>query len=83
MALRPFVVPWPLFSFLILCTVGWTPWTGDQPAAWPLPTHRTTQTQKKRTQTSMPQVGFELTIPAFERAKTVHALDCVATVIDL
>jgi hypothetical protein len=27
-------------SFLILCTVGWTPWTGDQPAAKPLPTHR-------------------------------------------
>jgi hypothetical protein len=29
----------------------------------------------------MPQVGFELTIPAFERAKTVHALDRAATVI--
>jgi hypothetical protein len=39
------------------------------------------QTQKKRTQTSMPQVGFERTIPAFERAKTVHALDHAATLI--
>jgi hypothetical protein len=29
----------------------------------------------------MPQVGFEPTIPAFERAKTVHALDFMATVI--
>jgi hypothetical protein len=29
----------------------------------------------------MPLVGFELTIPAFERAKTVHALDRGATVI--
>jgi hypothetical protein len=29
----------------------------------------------------MPQVGFEPTIPAFERAKIVHALDCAATVI--
>jgi hypothetical protein len=29
----------------------------------------------------MPQVGFEPTIPAFERAKTLHALDGVATVI--
>jgi hypothetical protein len=29
----------------------------------------------------MPQVGFELMIPVFERAKTVHALDRVATVI--
>jgi hypothetical protein len=26
-------------------------------------------------------VGFELTIPAFERVKTVHALDISATVI--
>jgi hypothetical protein len=29
----------------------------------------------------MPQVGFEPTIPAFERAKTVHALDRPANVI--
>jgi hypothetical protein len=32
---------WPLvFSFLILYTVGRTPWTGDQPVARPLATHR-------------------------------------------
>jgi hypothetical protein len=31
-------------------------------------------------QTSMPWVGFEPTIPAFERAKTVHALDRATTV---
>jgi hypothetical protein len=53
----------------------------DQPVARPLPGHRTAQTQNKRSQTSMPQMGFELTIPVFERAKTVHALDCAATVI--
>jgi hypothetical protein len=35
----------------------------------------------KRTQTSMPQVGFELTIPVFERAKAVDVLDRAATVI--
>jgi hypothetical protein len=29
----------------------------------------------------MPQVGFEPTIPVFQRAKTVHVLDCAATVI--
>jgi hypothetical protein len=29
----------------------------------------------------MPQVGFELTIPMFQRAKTVHTLDSVATLI--
>jgi hypothetical protein len=40
-----------------------------------------TYTQNKRTPTSMLWVGFESTIPAFERAKTVHALDRLAPVI--
>jgi hypothetical protein len=35
--------------------------------------HRTTQTQNKRTQTSIPRVRFEPTIPVLERAKTVDA----------
>jgi hypothetical protein len=39
------------FIFLILYTLGRTPWTGDQPVARPLSTHRTTQTQNKRTHT--------------------------------
>jgi hypothetical protein len=50
------------FSFLAIYTVGRTPWTEDQPVARPLPTHGTTQTQNKRTQTSISWVGFELTI---------------------
>jgi hypothetical protein len=66
--------PWPLSQFLNLYSVGRTPWTGDQPVARPLPTHRTTQTQNKNTQTSM-RVGFEPTIPVFARGKSVHALD--------
>jgi hypothetical protein len=70
-----FVGPWPLFQFLNLYTVGRTLWTGDQPFARPLPTHKTTQTQNTRRETSMPRVGFELTILVFERAKTFHALD--------
>jgi hypothetical protein len=37
--------PWPLFQFLILYTVGWIPWTGDQPVARTL----RTQAQNKRT----------------------------------
>jgi hypothetical protein len=53
----------------------------DQRVARPLPTHRTVQKKNKRTQTSMPPVGFEPTIPVFERAKTVHALDRAVTVI--
>jgi hypothetical protein len=40
--------------------------------------HRTTQTQNKSTQRSMSWVGFESMIPAFERAKTVHAWDRAA-----
>jgi hypothetical protein len=72
---------WPLFQFLNPYTVDRTPLTGDQPDAWPLPAQRTAQTQNKRTQTSMSQVGFEPTIPAFERTKTGHALDGAATVI--
>jgi hypothetical protein len=39
------------------------------------------QKQNKRTKTSMPRVGFEPTIPVFERAKTVHASDKAAIVI--
>jgi hypothetical protein len=80
-ALQPFVGSWPLFKFLDFYTVGRTPWTGDQPVVRPLPKHGAAQTQYKRTQTSMPQVGFESTIPVLERAKTVHASDRAANVI--
>jgi hypothetical protein len=69
------------FTFLILYTIGRTLWTGDQPVARPLPAHRTTQTQNKRTQTSMPRVGFEPTIPMLELSKTVPTSDCAVTVI--
>jgi hypothetical protein len=53
MALQPFVGPWPLFQFLNLYTIGTTSWTGDQSVARPIPTHKTTQTQNGRTETSM------------------------------
>jgi hypothetical protein len=69
------------FSFLIFIqTVGllrlWI-----SPVARPLPTHTTTQTQNKCTQTSMPRLGFEPTTPVFERVKTVHSLDRAPTLI--
>jgi hypothetical protein len=80
---RPFVGPCPLFQFLNVHTVGGNPWTGDQPVARPLLTYKTTRTQNKRTQIqiSMPRVGFEFTIPAFEGAKSVHASDRAAIAI--
>jgi hypothetical protein len=80
MALHPFVGPWPLFQFRSPI-YDRTLWTGDQPVARSLSTHRTTQTQNKRTQTSMTRVRFKPTTPVFEWAKTVHALDRAATVI--
>jgi hypothetical protein len=69
------------FSFLIFYIVSRTPWAGDQPVARPIPAHRAAQTQNKRTHTSMPQVGFEPTIPVFEGAKAVHVLDGAAAVV--
>jgi hypothetical protein len=77
LALQP---PWALasdFQFRDHFTDGRTPWTSDQLIARPLPKHRIdTYTY----QTSMLYMGFEPTIPASERAKTVHALDRSATV---
>jgi hypothetical protein len=61
------------FGFVILYTVGRTPWTGDQPVARPLPTRRTTETQNKCTQTSMLEWDSNPRPPVFKRTKTV---DC-------
>jgi hypothetical protein len=79
-ALQLFVRPGPFYSFLNFYS-QWDSLVGNKLVARPLPTHKTAQTQNKRTKTSMPQVGFEPTIPLFERTKTVYALDCAATVI--
>jgi hypothetical protein len=66
-------------QFLDDFTDGGTPWTSDQLVGRPLPIHRTTE---KHTQTpnNHALIGFEPTILASEQAKTVHALDCSATV---
>jgi hypothetical protein len=81
MALQLFIRPCLVFIFLMVYTVGWTPWMGVQPVARPLPAHRSAQTQNKPTQTSTPQVGFESTVPVFERVKTVLVLNRTTTVI--
>jgi hypothetical protein len=73
--------PGRFFSFIILYTVHRTIWRGDQPIVRPLPTHRIAQIQNKRTQTPMPRVGLEPTIPVFQGAKTVHASDLAAAVM--
>jgi hypothetical protein len=64
---------WLLFQFLHVYTVGRIPWIEDQPVARSLSTRRTTQTQNKRTQTSITLVRFEPTIPVIERTSTVYA----------
>jgi hypothetical protein len=56
------------FSFLISYTVGRSPWTGDQYVARLLPAYGIAQTQNKRTEKSMPRVGFEPMTPVFEWA---------------
>jgi hypothetical protein len=81
---NPFVGPWPPIQLHnLFFTDSKDPWTSDQPITRPLPAHRTTQTQNKRTQTFMSRVGFGPTIPVSERAKTVHTLDHSATVIGI
>jgi hypothetical protein len=75
------VGPCLIFSFLVYYTVGRSPWTCDQPVTRLLPEHRTIKTQNKCIKTSIPRVGFEPTFPAFEWVKTVHVLDCTATLI--
>jgi hypothetical protein len=53
------------------------PVTGDQPCHKAAPyTGR-----KKQKKTSMLRVGFESTIPVFERAKTIYAVDRATIVI--
>jgi hypothetical protein len=63
------------FRFMIFYIVSTTPRTMNQPAAMTLPAHKSAQTQNKRKQTYIAQVGFEPTIPVFERMTTVHALN--------
>jgi hypothetical protein len=69
-------------SVIIFYTGVRTSWTSDKPVARPLPTHRTTQTHNKRIN-KHPCLEWDSkpTIPGFDRAKTVHALDSAATVI--
>jgi hypothetical protein len=76
MALQSFFVgPWQLFQFPnpIHCRQDSLDGGSARPKA-------ATHTQNKHTQTSMPRVGLEPTIPELERAKTVHVPDRAVTV---
>jgi hypothetical protein len=70
------------FSFLLLYAVCRTPRMGDQLLQGRY-LHRKIQTKNKRTQTSMPWLGFEPTTPVFEQARTVRALARAVTVISM
>jgi hypothetical protein len=65
MTLQPFLGPRLLFQFLDFLHSRYDSLDGGSVVTRPLPTHRT-QTQNKRTETSMSRVGFEPMIPAFE-----------------
>jgi hypothetical protein len=60
MALQPFDGHWPLFfQFLDPIHNQYGSLSGDQPVARPLPTHRTKQTQNKRTKYTHPCVEWD------------------------
>jgi hypothetical protein len=74
------LLPLPLLlTFFIVYKVGTTPCRRDRAVGRPLPTPDNRNTEV--TQTSIPRLEFEPTIPAFKRAKTFHSLHCAATVI--
>jgi hypothetical protein len=78
---NPFLDLGWFFSFLILLHSRQDYLVGRWARLKAAHPHSTALTQNKRTQISMLQMGFEPTIPVLEGAKTVHALDRVATVI--
>jgi hypothetical protein len=75
--------PWPLFhTFLIIQTVGMTPWAEDQLVERPLPTQANTNTEE--TQTNIyASSGIRTHDPSVSAGKTVHALDSAATVMGI
>jgi hypothetical protein len=85
MALQPFVGPWPLFQFLDLIQSRYDYLDGGSARrkASTYTLNNINTDWKHIIETAMPSVGFEATIPASERTKTVNALDRAATVIRL
>jgi hypothetical protein len=67
-------------TFLILYTVGRIPWTGDQPVARPILTHRTTQTQSAHTEIHALS-WIRTQDPSVRGAKRVYVLNRAVTMI--
>jgi hypothetical protein len=63
MAVQPFVGPWPLFQFRNPI-YGRTPWTGDQPVARPLITHRTAHKHRIKAHRHHASSGFRYYDPS-------------------
>jgi hypothetical protein len=81
MALQPYVGPWPLFQFLNLIHSWYDSLDGGSARRKvAIYAQNNTNTEQMHIDT-LPWVGLKPTIPAFEWAKTVHALGRTATVI--
>jgi hypothetical protein len=81
MALQPFG-PWLFFQFLNPIHSQYDSLGGGS-AHRKAVTYTQNNKQNKRAQTSMTRVGFEPTIPVFERSKTIHVSDRATTAIAL
>jgi hypothetical protein len=66
------------FNFLILYTVGRTPWSRDQSVTCPLLTHRTTQTQKKTHTDIHALSGIRTQDPSVRASKDSSCLSAAA-----
>jgi hypothetical protein len=64
-------------------TAGRAPDTSDHPVARPLPKHKRTQTQNKRTPNINAMSGIRIHDPIVRGIKAVHVLDGAATVTGL
>jgi hypothetical protein len=83
MALQPYCRTLAaFFGYLIVYTVGRAPWMGISPSQDHC-LYTGQHKQNKHTETSVSQMGFKPMTLAFKLGKTLHALDCAATVIGI
>jgi hypothetical protein len=83
MSLQPSIGPRSRFQFLDLLRSWYDSLARGISPSQSRYLHAEQHKQNKYTQISTSQVGFESTIPVFERAKTVHTLHRAATLIGI